>query len=96
MNLKQEMEVPNTPDFTLGEYIYMGMAKLKGKTVCISIGYKIDYSLKKAILFSQLDDNISFYKINKVKVGELTPITEFLITDHIKKEYLESINKISL
>lgn len=57
----------------LGEYIYMGMGKCSGETVCMSVAYKVDYCIKKAKQFETLSEGIvKFYKINKVKVGELT------------------------
>jgi len=76
---KDEMDEINSQDFVLGEYLYMGMAKCSNATVVISIGYKIDYCYKKAMEFQALNENIVFYKINKVKVGELKKCKEFLI-----------------
>lgn len=77
--LSNELEFCNSNNFKIGEYLYMGMAKVKGKTVCISVGYKIDYAIKKAQEFIQLLEKIDFYKINKVKVGELKPMDSFMI-----------------
>ena len=55
----------------LGDYIYMGMGKCKGETVCMSVAYKVDYCIKKARQFEELSNGITkFKKINKVKVGE--------------------------
>jgi len=76
---KNELNKANEPDFKLGEYIYMGMAKCNSKTVVISVAYKIDYCYKKAIEFESIDNNVIFYKINKVKVGELVHEQEFSI-----------------
>jgi hypothetical protein len=62
----------------LGDYIYMGMGKCKEQTVCMSVAYKIDYCIKKAKQFEELvGGEVRFYKINKVKVGELTAKESF-------------------
>ncbi len=84
---KDEMNEINSPDFKLGEYIYMGMAKCNAETVVISVAYKIDYCYKKAIEFESLDNNIIFYKINKVRVGELEQCKEFYINKKQKLKY---------
>ena len=56
----------------LGDYIYMGMGKCKEQTVSMSVAYKIDYCIKKAKQFEELvGGEVKFYKVNKVKVGEL-------------------------
>ena len=50
----------------------MGMGKCKEQTVCMSVAYKIDYCIKKAKQFEELvGGEVKFYKVNKVKVGEL-------------------------
>lgn len=79
-HFNEEMNEIRSTGFKLGEYIYMGMAKIKGQTVCISVGYKIDYCYNKAMQFQELCSDVFFYKINKVKVGELEKCKEFLIT----------------
>ena len=56
----------------LGDCIYMGMGKCKEQTVCMSVAYKIDYCIKKAKQFEELvGGEVRFYKVNKVKIGEL-------------------------
>ena len=80
--IKKEITLCKKEDFKVGEYLYMGMAKLNGKdnTVCISVGYKIDYCIKKGKQFVKLNkapNNLVFYKINKVKIGELESCEEF-------------------
>lgn len=56
----------------LGEYIYMGMGKCAGETVCLSVAYKVDYCIKKAKKFEELSGGVAtFIGINKVRVGEL-------------------------
>lgn len=77
--LEKELAFCKDKDFKIGEYLYMGMAKVKNKTVCISVGYKIDYAIKKAKEFSVLISGVNFYKVNKVKVGELAPMNSFII-----------------
>ena len=50
----------------------MGMGKCEEQTVCMSVAYKIDYCIKKAKQFEELvGGEVRFYKVNKVKVGEL-------------------------
>ena len=80
--IKKELDLYNREYFKLGEYLYMGMAKLNGKdnTVCISVGYKIDYCIKKGKQFVKLNkapNSLVFYKINKVKIGELESCEDF-------------------
>jgi hypothetical protein len=77
--IKKEMEWINSDQFKQGQYIYMGMAKLGGRTVCIAVAYKIDYCISKARQFAAGDANISFDHINKVKAGELVPCLRFSI-----------------
>jgi hypothetical protein len=79
MNINDEIKAVLKEDFKLGEYIYMGIAKIKGKTVVISVGYKIDYCIKKAKEFAELVPDINFYKVNKIRVGELESCCEFKI-----------------
>lgn len=70
-------------DTPLGTYIYMGMGIISGHTVCMSVAYKLDYSVKKALQFEKvLQDAIGikgeyFLKVNKVKVGQLEAETSF-------------------
>lgn len=77
--IQSELEWINSSEFKLGEYIYMGMGKLKGRTVCISIAYKIDYCIKKALQFTDDDPNIVFDHINKVKIGHLAACQQFAL-----------------
>jgi len=69
--IQQEKELSLNDDFRLGEYIYMGMGLVGEHRVCISVGYKIEYCIKKAKQFAEAD--------NKVKVGELEPCERFEI-----------------
>ena len=56
----------------LGDCIFLGMGKCKEQTVCMSVAYKIDYCIKKAKQFEELvGGEVTFNKVNKVKVGEL-------------------------
>ena len=75
--IREELTWINSGECKLGEHIYMGMGKLKGRTVCISIAYKIDYCMKKALQFAEEDANVVFDHINKVKVGQLSPCRRF-------------------
>ena len=47
--------------------------------VCISVGYKIEYCIKKAKQFAEADPNVKFTHVNKVKVGELEACERFEI-----------------
>lgn len=72
----------------LGEYIYMGMGKVKanGHRVCMSVAYKLDYRVKKAVQFERaVDYTVIYDKVNKVKVGNLEAETSF--TREELKEY---------
>ena len=57
----------------------MGMALVGSHRVCISVAYKIDYCLKKAKQFLEVDENIHFTHINKVKIGEKEAMQRFVI-----------------
>jgi hypothetical protein len=72
----------------LGEYIYIGMGKVKanGHRVCMSVAYKLDYCVKKAVQFERaVDYTVIYDKVNKVKVGNLEAETSF--TREELKEY---------
>jgi glyoxylate carboligase len=76
----KECELTKDKDFILGQYIYLGMGKCNGIKVCISVAYKIDYCMQKAKEFvNASNDLIVFYKINKVKVGELKRCDELIV-----------------
>ena len=72
-----EVQFTRSEDFQLGEFIYMGMGKVKEQTVCLSVAYKIDYCIKKALQFEEVDHNVTFTHINKVKIGELERCRKF-------------------
>ncbi len=76
-SIQNELKYINSADFKLGTYIYMGMGKLNGRTVCIAVAYKIDYCIKKSEQFVKDDSNITFDHINKVRTGELTACCRF-------------------
>lgn len=68
------MSFREPPPHELGEYIFMGMAKCNGHTVCVSVGYNLDYAVKKAAQFEKLASGcFTFYKTNVVRVGDLEP-----------------------
>ena len=69
--IQQEKELSLNDDFRLGEYIYMGMGLVGEHRVCISVGYKIEYCIKKAKQFAEADPN--------EKVGELEACEKFEI-----------------
>lgn len=75
--IQNEIDLLQNEDFVLGEYIYMGMGLVNHHRVCISVAYKINYCIKKALQFLENDKNVTFTHINKVKVGELEPCKRF-------------------
>jgi len=78
-----EIEHIQSADFHLGEYIYMGMGLTKGHRVCMSVAYKIDYCIKKAKQFEEMNEEVTFTHINKVKVGELERSKKILLTNSV-------------
>lgn len=74
-----EIEHSKSDNFQLGEYIYMGMGLTKGHRVCISVAYKIDYCIKKAKQFEEINESVTFTHINKVKIGELERSKKILL-----------------
>lgn len=79
--IQQELDYIKSDEFRLGEFIYMGMGKVGDHEVCLSVGYKIDYALKKAKQFEEADPNVKLTHINKVKVGKLVKEKRFEITE---------------
>lgn len=77
--IQKEIELIDAPEFQLGEYIYMGMALVGTHRVCISVAYKINYCIKKALQFAERDPNVTFTHINKVKIGETEACQRFEI-----------------
>lgn len=78
-------------DAPLGQYIYMGMGKVNGHRVCMSVAYKLDYCVKKALQFEQvLAMGLVFDKVNKVKIGCLEAETSFT-----RVELIEFVRKFS-
>ena len=69
--IEQELDYIKSSEFKLGEYIYMGMGLAGDHEVCMSVGYKIDYTIKKARQFEEADPNVKLTHINKVKIGKL-------------------------
>ena len=80
---------PPVIDAPLGQYIYMGMGKVNGQRVCLSVAYKLDYCVKKALQFERvLNIGQIFDKVNKVKVGNLEAETSFTrveLQEYIRK-----------
>ncbi|MDO5608840.1 MAG: hypothetical protein Q4G08_10335 [Capnocytophaga sp.] len=73
----KEITYTMSPQFRLGEYIYMAMGLVGSHRVCLAVAYKIDYCIKKAQQFVAADPNVCFTHINKVKVGELEACQRF-------------------
>lgn len=74
-----EIEHSKSDNFQLGEYIYMGMGLTRGHRVCMSVAYKIDYCIKKAKQFEEINNDVTFTHINKVKIGELERSRKILL-----------------
>lgn len=79
--IQRELDYIKSDEFKLGEFIYLGMGKVGDHEVCMSVGYKIDYALKKAKQFEEADPNVKLTHINKVKVGKLVKEKRFEITE---------------
>ena len=83
----EEIAFNHTTSYPLGKYLYLGMAKKQDKKVCISVGYKLDYCIKKVDEFLALDSDIVFSHISKIKVGELKACQKFYINTSLKNYY---------
>lgn len=81
IEIQRELDYIRSSQFKLGEYIYMGMGYVGYHEVCLSVGYKIDYAIKKAKQFEEVDPNVKLTHINKVKVGNLVKEKRFEITE---------------
>lgn len=96
IEIQRELEWIDSSEFKLGEYIYMGMGKLKGRTVRISTAYKIDYCIKKALQFTEDDPNVVFDHIKKVNdrtVGRLPAVCTNIVNTETYKS-VGSIGKV--
>ena len=72
------MTINNNKETKIGEYIFMGMGHCNEHLVCMSVGYKIDYCVKKAMQFEQASEGrVVLESVNKVKVGNLEKETSF-------------------
>ena len=83
----------------------MGMGNCNGHKVCMSVAYKLDYAVKKALQFenastfrastSKISNGsiafVKFEKVNKVKVGELEAETSYSLEE--LKEYIQEFTK---
>ncbi len=70
-----------------GSNLYLGMAKIKGKKVCIAVAYNIQYCIKKIDQFTALAPHINFLHISKVKTGALKACCKFYIDKPLKTYY---------
>lgn len=65
----------------------MGRVKANGHRVCMSVAYKIDYCVKKAVQFERaVDFAVTYDKVNKVKVGNLEAETSFTRQELVEYE----------
>ena len=59
-------------------YLYMGMGMCNGHRVCMSVAYKMDYCIDKAIQFEEAsNDIVKFDHVNKVKYGDVEAEVQF-------------------
>lgn len=86
-SIQNEVELNEQSDYKLGSYIYMAMAYKKDKKVCISIGYTLTYSIKKADEFLMLDSELVFSHVNKVLVGKKVADEKFHLQEPFKQYY---------
>lgn len=78
-SIQNEIELNEQSGYKLGSNIYMGIAYKKDKKVCISIGYTLAYSIKKADELLMLYNELIFSHINKVLVGKKWPAKNFIL-----------------
>ncbi|MDD3771019.1 MAG: hypothetical protein PHC38_00015 [Weeksellaceae bacterium] len=83
--IQKEIEFNQQADYKLGSYLYMGMAFKKNKKVCISIGYTLNYCIKKADEYLNLDSDLSFCHISKIITGEKIACEKFYPEKLLKK-----------
>ena len=76
-SILKEIDENHTEDFRWGEHLYMGRALLNGHRVCISVAYKMEYCIKKALQFLENDSAVTFTHINKYKIGAVEPCARF-------------------
>lgn len=82
-----EIKFNTYTDYKLGDWLYLGMAEKNGKKICISVGYTLNYCIKKSNEFLELDDDISFLHISKIKTGEKTACDKFYFQKPLKQYY---------
>lgn len=85
--IQKEFEMNRMPDYRLGSYLYMGMARKKGKKVCISVAYTLIYCFKKADEFLKLDPELSFYHVSKIQVGQKVACEKFYPEEPLSDYY---------
>lgn len=85
--IQQEIQINRAPNYQLGSYLYLGMALKNNKKVCISVGYKIDYCIKKIDEFMALDPSLQFCHISKIKTGALKACQKFTLSKPYKNYY---------
>ncbi|MGP1500665.1 hypothetical protein [Bergeyella cardium] len=73
----KEIDENHTENFKWGEHLYLGMAIVNGHRACISVAYKMDYCVKKALQFMEADPAVVFTHINKFKIGATEPCDRF-------------------
>ena len=74
LNLKDEIDRPNHPDFRLGEYLYLGQIRTDdNETAVVAVAYKPDYAVKKLkenLAILQPGARIRECYLRKIRVGE--------------------------
>lgn len=83
----REVQFNTNKEYQLGSYLYMGMALKNGKKVCISVGYTITYCIKKVNEYLQLDGDMQFAHVSKIRIGEKNACQKFYPTENLKRYY---------
>ena len=86
--IKNEIATCLRPDYPLGKFLYLGMARKNGRKVCVAVAYKMNYCIKKLDQFLSEDTSLELDHISKIRVGELKACTKFKITKPYNKYYL--------
>lgn len=82
-----EIKQNQQKDFELGSYLYLGMANKQNKKVCIAVAYTLSYCIKKSNEFLELDSEIDFLHISKIKNGEKQACEKFYIEQPLNRYY---------
>ena len=81
--LKEELLWLESPEFVLGEHLYLGTVKTaEGQVAVVSVGYKPDYAARKLrenLQILQARAPISACYLRKIRVGDLDDLYKIQI-----------------